>query len=107
MGETERERDGRALPVVVSHPPPLLLSDFLAASLADLKRANPHFPLLVRERDGAPAAATARYDFGAEASAPLDGLDAAGVDAALAGLVKKGETMPRSTESEGELPKGK
>lgn len=75
-------------------------SDFLASSLADIKRANPGFPLLVREADGAAAAAIARYDFGAEATTPLDGLDAAAVDAALAGLVKAGESMPRSTESE-------
>jgi NADH dehydrogenase (ubiquinone) 1 alpha subcomplex subunit 2 len=86
-------------------PPPPSRSVFLAASLADLKTANPGFPLLVRERDGAPAAAVARFDFGVEAAAPLDGLDAAGVDAALADLVKRGEGMPRSTESEGALPK--
>lgn len=88
-----------------SPSPPKTHSDFLASSLADLKKANPGFPLLVREADGAAAAAIARYDFGAEAKTALDGLDAAGVDAALAGLVKAGETMPRSTESEGQLPK--
>lgn len=77
----------------------LVSSDFLAATYADLRATNPGFPLLVREGDACAASARARYDFGAEAATPLDGLDAAGVEAALAGLVKKGESMPRSAES--------
>jgi hypothetical protein len=77
----------------------LVSSDFLAATYADLRATNPGFPLLVREGDACAASARARYDFGAESATPLDGLDAAGVEAALASLVKKGESMPRSAES--------
>jgi len=80
-------------------------SDFLAAHFAHLKQANPGFPLLVREADGVAPAAHARYDKGVEASVPLSGLDAAGVEAAVGGLVAKGEVMPRGTESAGPLPK--
>jgi len=65
-------------------------SDFLSAQFAALKQANPGFPLLVREADGVTPVAYARYDMGVEASVPLAGLDAAGVEAAVGGLVAKG-----------------
>jgi NADH dehydrogenase (ubiquinone) 1 alpha subcomplex subunit 2 len=80
------------------------LSDFLAAQFAGMKQSNPGFPLLVREADGTPPIAYARYDKGAEASVALGGLDAAGVEAAVGGLVAKGEAMPRGAESAGALP---
>jgi len=60
--------------------------------------------LLVREGEGIPAAAHARYDGGKELKEKLDGLDAGGVEGVLAKLVEKGETMPRTTESAGALP---
>lgn len=65
-------------------------SDFLSAQFAALKQANPGFPLLVREADGVSPMAYARYEKGVETSVPLAGLDAAGVEAAVGGLVAKG-----------------
>jgi hypothetical protein len=71
-------------------PQPSTHSDFLSAQFAALKQANPGFPLLVREADGVTPVAYARYEQGVEASVPLAGLDAAGVEAAVGGLVAKG-----------------
>ena len=78
--------------------------DFLEASVAELKRRNPGFLLLVREGEGIQAAAHARYDGGKELKEKLDGLDAGGVEGVLAKLVERGETMPRTAESAGALP---
>lgn len=78
--------------------------DFLKASVADLKKQNPGFLLMVREGEGIPAAAHARYDGGKELAEKLDGLDAAGVEGALAKLVEKGAKLPRTAESAGDLP---
>lgn len=58
----------------------------------------------MREADGAAPVAYARYDAGAEAAVPLAGLDAAGVEAAVGGLVSQGEAMPRGPASAGPLP---
>ena len=81
--------------------------DFLKAAADDLKRQNPGFLLMVREGEGVPAAAHARYDGGREVAEKLDGLDAAGVEGALAKLVEKGAKMPRTAESAGDLPGAK
>ena len=83
------------------------IRDFLKAAAADLKKKNPGFLLLVREGEGVPAAAHARYDGGREVAERLDGLDAAGVEGALARLVEKGAKMPRTAESAGDLPGAK
>ncbi|KAK9863091.1 hypothetical protein WJX84_000885 [Apatococcus fuscideae] len=77
--------------------------DFIHSSYSELKKANPKFPFLVRECSGVKPKLIARYDFGVEHSVPLTGLDANGVSKALEELVQKGESMPRSTESEGSL----
>lgn len=69
--------------------------DFILSSYHELKKANPRFPLLVRECKDLPARAIARFDFGEEVFVPLDGLDRDGVDKRLAEVVRMGETMPR------------
>lgn len=98
----------RALPKhsqTITHPPPP--RDFLKASVADLKKQNPGFLLMVREGEGISAAAHARYDGGREVAEKLEGLDASGVEGVLAKLVEKGAKMPRTAESAGDLPGGK
>lgn len=42
-------------------------------------------------------------DFGVEEAVKVDGLSKADIGKQLEALVKKGESMPRSTESEGTL----
>jgi hypothetical protein len=44
-----------------------------------------------------------RPDFGVEEAVKVDGLSKADISKQLEALVKKGEGMPRSTESEGKL----
>jgi NADH dehydrogenase (ubiquinone) 1 alpha subcomplex subunit 2 len=102
------------------------------SSYQELKKANPAFPILVRECSGVEAKLIARYgapppppppprcaalrrrtktsrpcaaaaDFGTEHSVPIEGLGKAAISKQLEELVKLGEKMPRSTESEGEV----
>ncbi|KAK9820457.1 hypothetical protein WJX72_010571 [[Myrmecia] bisecta] len=77
--------------------------DFVLGSYQELKKANPKFPILVRECSGVKARLIARYDYGVEQNVPVEGLDKAAITKELEKLVKKGESMPRSTESEGSL----
>ena len=140
--------------------------DFVLSSYAELKKANPAFPILVRECSGVEARLVARYgeswvcgrgcgswlasatapalrhagsahahththpawccccrpehrpdsapqptpplplplsDFGREEVVSVEGLGKGDVAKQLEALVKKGEGMPRSTESEGKL----
>lgn len=138
--------------------------DFVLSGYQELKKANPTFPILVREASGVEAKLIARYgawgcrgtqhgqaqgagvrrqppaapaeaprvrssarrrprrlpwkrllahaappapsrpaDFGVEEAVKLEGLGKADVVKQLEALVKKGESMPRSTESEGKL----
>ncbi|KAL4443919.1 hypothetical protein ABPG75_011656 [Micractinium tetrahymenae] len=77
--------------------------DFLLSSYAELKKANPTFPILVRECSGIEAKLVARYDFGVEEAVKVEGLGKADISKQLEALVKRGEQMPRSTESEGAL----
>ncbi|CAK0784821.1 hypothetical protein CVIRNUC_008025 [Coccomyxa viridis] len=77
--------------------------DFVLSSYQELKKANPKLPILVRESEKAEAKLTARYDFGAETAVSVEGMDKAGITKQLEELVKRGESMPRSTESEGAL----
>lgn len=69
--------------------------EFVIAQYAELKKANPHFPILIRDCPGAEAKLTARYDFGVEKSVSVQGLDAKGIQSKLEELVKHGETLPR------------
>ena len=65
------------------------------SSYQELKKANPKFPILVREGADAEARLLARYDFGVEEAVSVEGLDKAAISKKLEELVKKGETMPR------------
>lgn len=77
--------------------------DFVMSTYQELKSANPTFPLLVRECSGAQARLIARYDFGKEVAVPIDGKNPTDISASLQQLIKDGEKMPRSTESDGSL----
>ncbi len=70
--------------------------DFILSSYHELKKANPRFPLLIRECQGLPARAVGRFDFGKEVAVPLDGLDKDAVGKRLEELVNMGKDMPRS-----------
>ena len=69
--------------------------DFVMSSYQELKKANPKFPILVRESSNAEARLLARYDFGVEEAVSVEGLDKGAIAKKLEQLVKKGETMPR------------
>ena len=148
--------------------PPSCCRDFVMSSYQELKKANPTFPILIRECSGIEAKMVARYgappppppvaaaaaslwpaarrccqcvcavlrhpwnpssspgsgrpcphtrsmplllsppaallaDFGVEEAVRIEGLGKADISKQLEALVKKGESMPRSTESEGVL----
>jgi NADH dehydrogenase (ubiquinone) 1 alpha subcomplex subunit 2 len=53
--------------------------DFLAHDYVELKRANPHFPVLVRECSGIPPRVWARYELGRETSQSLENMPRAEV----------------------------
>lgn len=72
--------------------------DFIMGSYAEMKKANPDFPILVREASGTEAKLIARYDFGQEKAVSVQGLDAAAVQNKLKELIKAGESMPKSGE---------
>ena len=92
--------------------------DFVLTQYQHLKKANPKFPILIRECSGAEARLIARYgneianrisaatyirdltcccpaDFGTEHTVPINGLDSNAISSKLEDLVKKGESMPR------------
>ncbi len=69
--------------------------DFVLSAYQELKKANPKFPILVRESSNAEARLLARYDFGVEEAVSVEGLDKASISKKLEELVKKGESMPR------------
>ncbi|XP_061818782.1 NADH dehydrogenase [ubiquinone] 1 alpha subcomplex subunit 2 [Nerophis lumbriciformis] len=50
--------------------------DFVEQHYVDLKRANPDFPIMVRECSGVEARLWARYDFGKERSLSVDNMSA-------------------------------
>jgi NADH dehydrogenase (ubiquinone) 1 alpha subcomplex subunit 2 len=78
--------------------------DFVLSTYAQLKAANPAFPILIREASGVQARLVARYDFGREEAVVVEGMNSDDVARQVEALVKRGETMPRSAESQGELP---
>ena len=65
------------------------LRDFVQTNYKDLKTTNPTFPFLVRECEGVEAKIWARYDFGVEKSASVEGLDVGKVEKTLQDLVKE------------------
>ncbi|PNH08091.1 NADH dehydrogenase [ubiquinone] 1 alpha subcomplex subunit 2 [Tetrabaena socialis] len=66
--------------------------EFVVANYAEMKRANPHFPILIRECAGAEAKLTARYG---EAAAAAPGPQLAAAPAA-AGLFRRAIARPSS-----------
>ncbi|KFO72464.1 NADH dehydrogenase [ubiquinone] 1 alpha subcomplex subunit 2, partial [Cuculus canorus] len=62
--------------------------DFVEQHYVTLKKANPEFPILVRECSGVQARLWARYEFGKEKSVPLENLTTEQVSKALENLVK-------------------
>lgn len=73
--------------------------DFVHSSYQELKKANPTFPILIRECSGVQARMIARYDYGIEEAVSIDGIDKGAISRKLEELVKKGESMPKSSES--------
>ncbi|XP_054482469.1 NADH dehydrogenase [ubiquinone] 1 alpha subcomplex subunit 2-like [Anoplopoma fimbria] len=62
--------------------------DFVEQHYVTLKRANPDFPIRIRECSGVQARVWARYDFGKESSVSVDNMSADQVAGALQTLVQ-------------------
>jgi len=61
---------------------------FVVSQYPELKKHNPDLPILVRESDGTPARAFARFERGVERNVMLDGLDEKSVATKLTELIK-------------------
>ncbi|XP_033922650.1 NADH dehydrogenase [ubiquinone] 1 alpha subcomplex subunit 2 [Pezoporus wallicus] len=62
--------------------------DFIEQHYVTLKKANPDFPILIRECSGVQPRLWARFEFGRERSVPLNNLSADEVAKALETIVK-------------------
>ncbi|XP_065500426.1 NADH dehydrogenase [ubiquinone] 1 alpha subcomplex subunit 2 [Caloenas nicobarica] len=62
--------------------------DFIEQHYVTLKKANPDFPILIRECSGVQPRLWARYEFGKEKSVSLDNLTVDQVAKALENIVK-------------------
>uniref|UniRef100_A0A674D077 NADH dehydrogenase [ubiquinone] 1 alpha subcomplex subunit 2 n=2 Tax=Salmo TaxID=8028 RepID=A0A674D077_SALTR len=62
--------------------------DFVEQHYVELKKANPTFPILIRECSGVQPKLWARYDFGKESSVALDNMNVDQVAKALETVVK-------------------
>ncbi|KFO05225.1 NADH dehydrogenase [ubiquinone] 1 alpha subcomplex subunit 2, partial [Balearica regulorum gibbericeps] len=62
--------------------------DFIEQHYVTLKKANPDFPILIRECSGVQPTLWARYEFGKEKSVPLNNLTVDEVAKALENVVK-------------------
>ncbi|NXB33375.1 NDUA2 dehydrogenase, partial [Eulacestoma nigropectus] len=62
--------------------------EFIEQHYVTLKKANPNFPILIRECSGIQPKLWARYEFGKEKSIPLDNLTVDEVGKALESVVK-------------------
>ncbi|NXC01942.1 NDUA2 dehydrogenase, partial [Orthonyx spaldingii] len=62
--------------------------EFIEQHYVTLKKANPNFPILIRECSGIQPKLWARYEFGKEKSIPLDNLTVDEVAKALESAVK-------------------
>ncbi|XP_062358214.1 NADH dehydrogenase [ubiquinone] 1 alpha subcomplex subunit 2 isoform X1 [Cinclus cinclus] len=71
-----------------TRPPPSLRREFIEQHYVTLKKANPDFPILIRECSGIQPKLWARYEFGKEKSIPLNNLSADEVGKALESVVK-------------------
>ncbi|NXP98108.1 NDUA2 dehydrogenase, partial [Vidua macroura] len=62
--------------------------EFIEQHYVTLKKANPNFPILIRECSGIQPKLWARYEFGKEKSIPLNNLSVDEVGKALESAVK-------------------
>ncbi|NXE02222.1 NDUA2 dehydrogenase, partial [Chaetorhynchus papuensis] len=62
--------------------------EFIEQYYVTLKKANPNFPILIRECSGVQPKLWARYEFGKEKSIPLNNLTVDEVGKALESIVK-------------------
>ncbi|CAF4896631.1 unnamed protein product [Pieris macdunnoughi] len=62
--------------------------EFISKNYVNIKKENPTFPILIRECNGIQPRIWARYDKGAERSAPLTNLSASDILAAVKQFVK-------------------
>ncbi|NWS34158.1 NDUA2 dehydrogenase, partial [Polioptila caerulea] len=62
--------------------------EFIEQHYVTLKKANPNFPILIRECSGIQPRLWARYEFGKEKSIPLNNLTVDEVGKALESVVK-------------------
>ncbi|XP_061596456.1 NADH dehydrogenase [ubiquinone] 1 alpha subcomplex subunit 2 [Cololabis saira] len=62
--------------------------DFVEQNYVTLKKANPGFPILIRECSGVQARVWARYEFGKERSVSVENMSADQVAATLQTLVQ-------------------
>ncbi|NXL72956.1 NDUA2 dehydrogenase, partial [Leptocoma aspasia] len=62
--------------------------EFIEKHYVTLKKANPNFPILIRECSGIQPKLWARYEFGKEKSVPLNNLSVDEVGKALERVVK-------------------
>ncbi|NXD27685.1 NDUA2 dehydrogenase, partial [Spelaeornis formosus] len=62
--------------------------EFIEQHYVTLKKANPNFPILIRECSGIQPKLWARYEFGKEKSIPLNNLTVDEVGKALESIVK-------------------
>ncbi|KAM4749559.1 NADH dehydrogenase [ubiquinone] 1 alpha subcomplex subunit 2 [Rhinophrynus dorsalis] len=61
--------------------------DFIEHHYVELKKANPEFPILIRECSGVQPKLWARYDYGSETNIPLNNFNADQVAKALESVV--------------------
>ncbi|KAG1671163.1 hypothetical protein FOA52_005417 [Chlamydomonas sp. UWO 241] len=71
--------------------------EFLLSNYAEIKKANPGFPVLVRECAGTEAKLIARYDFGEEKAVSIQGDASSSVASKLQELIKHGESLTKSS----------
>ncbi|XP_017582042.1 PREDICTED: NADH dehydrogenase [ubiquinone] 1 alpha subcomplex subunit 2, partial [Corvus brachyrhynchos] len=69
-------------------PASRVVREFIEQHYVTLKKANPNFPILIRECSGVQPKLWARYEFGKEKSIPLNNLTVDEVGKALESVVK-------------------
>ncbi|NXG39720.1 NDUA2 dehydrogenase, partial [Dromaius novaehollandiae] len=79
---------GRSLRELRIHLCHSLPRDFIEQHYVTLKKANPDFPILIRECSEVQPKLWARYEFGKERSVPLNNLSVDEVAKALENIVK-------------------
>jgi len=72
---------------------------FIRENFNDLRELNPHFPILIRERDGVEPILIARYDWGKQFEHSLSNLSLAQIENKLKEVVEMGEKLPKSGQS--------